>query len=400
MNLDPRRSAQEGVVVIPPELGLLRVVLVVRDLLDDDGLPGTSGATTSGSSRASARRTSCGSVRDGRIGRAGRERRARSSSATIRIRTACSARIRPARRRRPRLPARRDRRAGRPQRGNARRAPSPSIPPASSRASSARQPRRSATGSRSTTRTGRPFTLDDPYAFLPTLGELDLHLAGEGRHEELYAQLGAHVREVDGVAGTAFAVWAPAARSVSVVGDFNGWDGRLHPMRSLGARASGSSSSPSVEPGARYKYEIRGADGSLRAEGRPGRVRSRGAARERVDRHRSAGTTGHDGDWLERRRSEAARPPDLDLRGPPRLLAAQPARGQPQPHLPRARRRARRLRARPRLHPRRADAGDGAPVRGLVGLPGDRLLRADLALRHARRLPRVRRSPARPRASA
>src|SRR5439155_14991997 len=82
---------------------------------------------------------------------------------------------------------------------------------------------------------GHTIELEDPYAFLPTLGELDLHLAGEGRHEELYEKLGAHVREVDGVTGIAFAVWAPNARSVSVVGDFNGWDGRLNPMRSLGA---------------------------------------------------------------------------------------------------------------------------------------------------------------------
>ena len=68
---------------------------------------------------------------------------------------------------------------------------------------------------------GNTYTLDDPYSFLPTLGELDLHLVAEGRHEQLYERLGAHVREIDGVAGTAFAVWAPNARSVSVVGDFN-----------------------------------------------------------------------------------------------------------------------------------------------------------------------------------
>src|ERR1700761_9120731 len=73
------------------------------------------------------------------------------------------------------------------------------------------------------------FTIDDPYAFLPTIGELDQYLISEGRHEELYTRLGAHVREIDAPApgpeppiqGTAFAVWAPAARSVSVVGDFN-----------------------------------------------------------------------------------------------------------------------------------------------------------------------------------
>ena len=79
------------------------------------------------------------------------------------------------------------------------------------------------------------FTVGDPYRFPPTLGELDLHLVGEGRHEELYERLGAHVKEHQGTLGTAFAVWAPSARSVSVVGDWNSWDGRLQPMRSLGA---------------------------------------------------------------------------------------------------------------------------------------------------------------------
>src|SRR5207237_70094 len=77
-------------------------------------------------------------------------------------------------------------------------------------------------------------TIEDPYAFGPTIGDLDLHLIGEGRHEELYEKLGAHVIEHQGVRGTAFAVWAPAARAISVVGDFNSWDGRLHAMRSLG----------------------------------------------------------------------------------------------------------------------------------------------------------------------
>ncbi|MGH2835682.1 MAG: GlgB N-terminal domain-containing protein, partial [Solirubrobacteraceae bacterium] len=75
----------------------------------------------------------------------------------------------------------------------------------------------------------------DPYVFLPTLGELDLHLIGEGRHERIYELLGAHLRVHQDVAGTAFAVWAPGARSVSVVGDFNFWNGLAHPMRALGS---------------------------------------------------------------------------------------------------------------------------------------------------------------------
>ncbi len=113
------------------------------------------------------------------------------------------------------------------------------------------------------------FTIEDPYAFAPTIGDLDLHLIGEGRHEELYEKLGAHTREHQGVTGTAFAVWAPAARAISVVGDFNSWDGRLHAMRSLGSSGIWELFLPGVEPGARYKYEILTADGELTLKADP-----------------------------------------------------------------------------------------------------------------------------------
>ena len=75
------------------------------------------------------------------------------------------------------------------------------------------------------------FTSVDPYRFGPAIGELDLHLIREGRHEELWRVLGAHVREIDGTKGTAFTVWAPNARAARVVGDFNSWDGAAHAMR-------------------------------------------------------------------------------------------------------------------------------------------------------------------------
>jgi 1,4-alpha-glucan branching enzyme len=107
------------------------------------------------------------------------------------------------------------------------------------------------------------YTLDDPYRFPPTIGELDRHLFGEGRHERLWQAFGAHEQEVDGVAGTAFAVWAPNARAVRVVGDFNGWDGRLHPMRSLGASGVWELFVPGTGAGARYKYELVTATGDL-----------------------------------------------------------------------------------------------------------------------------------------
>ena len=105
--------------------------------------------------------------------------------------------------------------------------------------------------------------VDDPYRYVPTVGELDLHLIGEGHHEQIYDRLGAHVREHQGVTGTAFAVWAPAARAVSVVGDFNSWDGRLHAMRSMGPSGIWEIFVPDVGPGARYKYEILSADHEL-----------------------------------------------------------------------------------------------------------------------------------------
>jgi 1,4-alpha-glucan branching enzyme len=110
---------------------------------------------------------------------------------------------------------------------------------------------------------GGKFTLDDPYAFLPTLGELDLHLIAEGHHEQIYDKLGAHVREHQDVTGTAFAVWAPTARAVSVVGDFNSWDGRLHAMRSMGPVGIWELFLPEIGEGAHYKYEILSADGEL-----------------------------------------------------------------------------------------------------------------------------------------
>ncbi|MEU6843911.1 1,4-alpha-glucan branching enzyme [Streptomyces sp. NPDC046716] len=104
--------------------------------------------------------------------------------------------------------------------------------------------------------------VEDPYRFPPTLGELDLHLVAEGRHEELWTVLGAHVREQEGVRGTRFAVWAPDARGVRVCGDFNHWDGTALPMRSLGSSGVWELFVPGVGAGALYKFEITGPDGA------------------------------------------------------------------------------------------------------------------------------------------
>ncbi|HTY53801.1 MAG TPA: 1,4-alpha-glucan branching protein GlgB [Candidatus Binataceae bacterium] len=106
-------------------------------------------------------------------------------------------------------------------------------------------------------------TLRQPYSFAPTLGELDLHLWAEQKHQRIWDKLGAHVREIDGVRGIGFAVWAPNAAGVSVVGDFNNWDGRLHMMRMLGSSGVWEVFVPELAPGEIYKYEIRTADHHL-----------------------------------------------------------------------------------------------------------------------------------------
>jgi len=118
-----------------------------------------------------------------------------------------------------------------------------------------------------------PVTTDDPYRFLPTLGELDLHLIREGRHERLWEVLGAHVRQFPSVLGqvhgTSFAVWAPNARAVRVVGDFNHWQGAQHAMRSLGASGVWELFIPGIGDGTRYKFEILGKDGHWKQQADP-----------------------------------------------------------------------------------------------------------------------------------
>jgi len=104
---------------------------------------------------------------------------------------------------------------------------------------------------------------EDPYSFGLLLGELDMHLLAEGRHFELGRCLGANPMNIDGMAGTRFAVWAPNARRVSVVGDFNLWDGRRHPMRRRVETGVWELFIPRLGSGERYKYEIVGADGNL-----------------------------------------------------------------------------------------------------------------------------------------
>jgi 1,4-alpha-glucan branching enzyme len=116
---------------------------------------------------------------------------------------------------------------------------------------------------------GGTWERGDPYRYLPTLGDVDVHLFSEGTHRRLWCKLGARPHAVGTVEGTAFAVWAPSAMRVSVVGDWCGWDGRLLPMRMLGASGVWELFVPDVGPGALYKFEILTRDRQLRVKTDP-----------------------------------------------------------------------------------------------------------------------------------
>ena len=151
---------------------------------------------------------------------------------------------------------------------------------------------------------GQSFTVDDPYRWLPTLGEVDLHLINEGRHENLWEVLGAHVQTYDtpggAVSGTSFAVWAPNAQGVRVTGEFDYWSGRGLPMRSLGSSGVWELFVPGVGDGATYKFQILGQDGEWRFKADP-----MAFATEVPPATASVVHTSHyewaDGDWLARR---------------------------------------------------------------------------------------------------
>jgi 1,4-alpha-glucan branching enzyme len=152
------------------------------------------------------------------------------------------------------------------------------------------------------------WTVDDPYRWLPTLGEVDLHLIGEGRHEDLWQVLGAHVRTYDtphgSVTGTSFAVWAPNARGVQVIGDFDYWSGRAQPMRALGASGVWELFVPDVGDGCRYKFRILGADSQWREKADPMAFHSETAPATASIVFTSQFQWADD-DWMKRRRETA-----------------------------------------------------------------------------------------------
>lgn len=110
---------------------------------------------------------------------------------------------------------------------------------------------------------GNAFSTHDPYSFLPVISDYDIHLFKEGNHHRIYEKLGSHLCDVNGVTGALFSVWAPCARRVSVVGDFNQWDGRRHQMRNIGYSGIWEIFIPGLAEGDIYKYEIKTPTGEL-----------------------------------------------------------------------------------------------------------------------------------------
>lgn len=115
----------------------------------------------------------------------------------------------------------------------------------------------------------KKHTLVDPYSFDPTIADFDLHLFGEGNHWHLYDILGANPKTIDGIQGIVFSVWAPNAKRISVVADFNQWDGRCHPMRSRGGSGVWELFIPAIQSGALYKFEIADKNGQLHLKSDP-----------------------------------------------------------------------------------------------------------------------------------
>ena len=226
-------------------------------------------------------------------------------------------------------------------------------------------------------------TVADAYRFLPTLGEMDLHLFSEGRHEQLWEILGAHPRTFntpDGdVHGVSFAVWAPNAKGVSLIGNFNDWDGNEAQLRVLGSTGVWELFWPGFEVGGLYKFRVHGADGVVTDRADPFAF-----ATEVPPQTASKVTTSdyqwRDEDWMtQRAEQEPGVRADEHLRGAPGVMAARA-------ELPPARSRTHRIRSVTRVHPRRDASGRRAPVRRIVGVSGHVVLRADVAAGHSRRL--------------
>ncbi|OBG76234.1 MULTISPECIES: 1,4-alpha-glucan branching protein GlgB [unclassified Mycobacterium] len=149
-----------------------------------------------------------------------------------------------------------------------------------------------------------PYVVADAYRFLPTLGEVDLFLFGEGRHERLWEVLGAHPRSfttADGVVdGVSFAVWAPNAKGVSLIGEFNGWTGNEAPMRSLGSSGVWELFWPGFPVGGLYKFRVHGADDVVTERADPMAFATE-VPPHTASRVTRSDYTWQDGDWMTQR---------------------------------------------------------------------------------------------------
>ncbi len=245
---------------------------------------------------------------------------------------------------------------------------------------------------------GHAFTIDDPYRYGPVLTDFDLHLLAEGTHFRAWDRLGARPITLGIRAGVHFAVWAPSARRVSVVGDFNGWDGRVLPMRK---RTGGywEIFVPDLGVGDCYKFEVAGADGSVVLKADPFGRYFETPPRTASVVWNAEGYEWGDAAWMKARPARnkwCERPMSIYE---VHLGSWRWPAGSKRCDLHGTGADARAVREGDGVHAPRVAAGDGAPLHRLVGLSGDRFLRADQPLRHAGGVQGVRRClpPGRPR---
>ncbi|MFO1447640.1 MAG: 1,4-alpha-glucan branching protein GlgB [Opitutaceae bacterium] len=158
---------------------------------------------------------------------------------------------------------------------------------------------------RATLENGETHEIHDAYSFLPTLGDQDLYLFNEGNEHRLYNKLGAHLRRINEVPGVSFAVWAPNAKRVSVVGNFNGWDGRYHPMRPLGASGVWELFLPGLGAGELYKFEVWDVRGHIRLKTDPFGSYFEAPPGNASIVHDAGRYGWGDGDWIEKRKAAA-----------------------------------------------------------------------------------------------
>ena len=155
-------------------------------------------------------------------------------------------------------------------------------------------------------RDGTQLIKHDPYYFTPQISDLDLYLFGEGNHHTLYRKLGAHPELLEGVTGVRFAVWAPNAQRVSIVGDFNFWDGRRHAMQVLGGSGIWELFVPGIDAGALYKIEIRTHDGRVMLKSDPYGLQMQLRPETASIVNSLDAYEWHDASWLEQRRHQQA----------------------------------------------------------------------------------------------